>query len=324
MVWLGLAGTGAWGARALAVEPAPDSAVRTVSIEDYQARLGRVRELVARCAADAKACDAAAVGDDDRVQGNGADFEVHWEWLRGALAQAKKAGATDRTAGLKAVSSRLDEQAREAGMEPAEVRPRAVEFGKTRAAADAVLARGEFRAVTEEAFWQRVMARLAGWLRRVFSGASKLGRYAAWLGPALEWGGVLTMCVGAVLWGLRVLRRQRLAIALEAPAAMREWEEVSRRWAEAARAAAEAGEWREAVHSLYWASVVELEGRKVWRQSRGRTPREYLRLLEAGSPYYGPVRGLTGLLERIWYGLAEAGRGDYEQALALYESVRSA
>jgi hypothetical protein len=287
--------------------------------------LVRARELVGRCATDAKACEAGSVGDDDRVQGSSGAFEVHWEWLRGALAEARKAPAQDREKALTGVAERLDEEAREAGLESDDGTPRPVDFGKARMKADAVLARGEFRAVTEESFWQRAMARFAGWLRRVFSGAVRLGRYAAWIGPALEWGFVLAVCVGAILWGLRVLRRQRLAIALEGPAArIREWEEVSRRWAEAAHAAAEAGEWREAVHSLYWASVVEMEGRKVWRQSRVRTPREYLRLLEAASPYYGQLRGLTGLLERVWYGLAEAGRADYEQALTWYESVRAA
>ena len=134
---------------------------------------------------------------------------------------------------------------------------------------------------------------------------------------------MLGVAVGAVLWGLRLMRQQRLAIASDGPAKVREWEEASRRWAEGAREAAEQGDWREAVHSLYWASVVELEGRRVWRQARGRTPREYLRLLEAGSKYVGPVRGLTQLLERIWYGLGVAEQRDYERARALYDEVRA-
>ena len=140
----------------------------------------------------------------------------------------------------------------------------------------------------------------------------------------LEWAFCLALLLGAALWGMRLLRRQRLRIALEAPAVARGWDEAVRLWAEAARAAADRKQWREAVHALYWACVVELEGRKVWRQVRERTPREYLRLLGEDSPYLRPVRGLTQLLERIWYGLGAAERGDYERALALYDEVRGA
>ena len=183
-------------------------------------------------------------------------------------------------------------------------------FQKARRSADEVLARPEFRHVAETAYWRMVMARVGRWFDRLFTGAAGLGRYAWWIGPALEWGFVLAIAIGALLWGQRVIQRQRLAIALEGPRAVgRDWDEASRRWAEAAKAAAEGGEWREAVHALYWASVVELEGRRVWRQTRGRTPREYLRLLEAGSPYARPVRALTQMLERIWYGLGAAERG---------------
>ena len=310
------AGVWAWGAPAVAVDAAA-APVRTVHAAEYREQLRRVREVVRACAGDAKACDAGAVGDDDRVSDGG--FDVHWDWVRAALEAAKKG---DREKGMGAAAARLDEMAREAGMEPAAA-GRSAEFATARRGADAVLARAEFRRVAEEAYWRRAMARVSRWLGRLFSGAAGLGKYAGWLVPTLEWGFVLAVAVGALLWGLRVMQRQRLAIAMEASAPVREWEEASRRWAEAARDAAEAGQWREAVHSLYWASVVELEGRRVWRQSRGRTPREYLRLLDAGSPYAGPVRGLTQLLERIWYGLGAAERGDYERARALYDQVRA-
>ena len=198
----------------------------------------------------------------------------------------------------------------------------AVDFATARQRTDAVLARPEFRHVTEEAYWQLLLARFTGWVRHLFAGAHGFGRFAAWIGPVIEWGFCLALMVGALLWGMRVLRRQRLKIALDAPAAVRDQNEAVRRWTEAARGAADAGEWREAVHALYWACVVELEGRKVWRQVRERTPREYLRLLGEGSPYMRSVRGLTHLLERIWYGLAEAERGDYERAAELYDEVR--
>jgi hypothetical protein len=318
-VWLGVAGGGALGAPA-AIAPAP---MRTASIQEYREALSHARDLAKRCSGDAGACDASGVGDDLKVRDGG--FNVHWGWLRESLDKAKKANPQDRQKLLSEVSRRLDEDAGDAGMLPAASSARSVDIGRARAGADAVLARGEFRGVTEESYWRRLTARVAGWLGRLFSGAAGLGRWAAWIGPMLEWGFVVAVCVGAGLWGLRVLKRQRLAIAFGGqPASAREWNVASRRWAESARLAADQADWREAVHSLYWASVVELEGRKILRQSRGRTPREYLRLLDAASPCYAPLRSLTGLLEQIWYGLGAAGPGDYERALAWYEQVRAA
>ncbi len=311
MVIVGWAG--AWG-KASPVE-APAVALRTVTAAEYRAQLTRVRGVVRACAAEVRGCDAAQVGDDDRVSDGG--FDVHWDWVRAALNGAKKG---DRAEAMREAEGRLGEMASETGTPEA----KGLDFGVARRGADAVLARDEFRQVQEEAYWRRVMARVGRWVGRLFSGAAGLGRYAGWVVPALEWGFVLAVAVGLGLWALRRMRQQRLAIAMEAPSRMREWEEASRRWAEAARESAERGDWREAVHSLYWASVVELEGRRVWRQSRGRTPREYLRLLETGSPYAGPVRGLTQLLERIWYGLGAAEQGDYERARALYDEVRAA
>jgi Domain of unknown function (DUF4129) len=312
-----------------------DAGVRAVSLEEYRAHLGELRGLVAACRADAGACDPAKVGAGNRVAAVGKDaaFEVHWGWLWDVVMKAKDAKLAERGKLLDTAEARLEEQSREAGVvvgtgsdSAAGVKAAAstVPFERARADADGVLARAEFKHVTKNSFWDELLGRFFAWMSRMFGGVSTLGRKNPWLGPLVEVGFVTLALAGLLVWVRRVMARQRLAIKMESPAAMAQWKETSRSWATLAEAAAADGEWREAVHSLYWASVTELEGQRVWRQNNARTPREYLRLVAKDAPQYGPLRVLTQLLERIWYGLAPAAKSDYEKALAVYDELRSA
>jgi hypothetical protein len=47
-----------------------------------------------------------------------------------------------------------------------------------------------------------------------------------------------------------------------------------------------------------------------------------VRLLEAGSAQQQSLRGLTQLLERLWYGLRDAEKKDYERARTMFEALR--
>ncbi len=296
------------------------------TVELYRTHLSVLRDVLAGCRADATACHAVAIGGDDRVaaEEGRAAFEVHWGWLRDVVEKARDANAADREKMLGVAGSRLDDQMREAGVDSGVTQTGGEPFPVARATADRVLARAEFRQVTGESFWQMVTARFFKWLGRVFGGAAELGHRAPWLGPAIEYGSLTLALAALLVWMRRAVNRQRLAVRVEAGAATVAWQEASRNWARLAEGAAAEGAWREAVHSLYWASVTELEGRRVWRQNSARTPREYLRLLAPEAPQYGPLRVLTQMLERIWYGLEAADREDYDRALRVYEDLRSA
>jgi hypothetical protein len=115
-----------------------------------------------------------------------------------------------------------------------------------------------------------------------------------------------------------------LAVRIESTASAELWQKESDNWAELARAEAARQDWRAAVHCLYWATIVMMEGRKLWRQNRARTPREYLLLLEPGSRVQQTLRLLTQTFERIWYGLRPAAESDYASALVLFEELRRA
>jgi hypothetical protein len=191
-----------------------------------------------------------------------------------------------------------------------------------RAKTNEILRRREFRRVQQNSFWDQEIAKAVLFLSNVFSKAGDMIPEVPWFATALEWGALAMAAVGLTIWVLRASRQQRVAIAAGhcGPEA---WERESDNWAERAREEAGREDWREAVHCLYWSAIVLLEGQKMWRQNRARTPREYVVLLEAGSAKQQALGGLTRVFERIWYGLRPAAETDYRQASAMLEDLRA-
>jgi hypothetical protein len=292
-------------------------------LERYKAHLSSLSELVSACNQDPSACDPAKVGGNDRVPAHDGRpaFEVHWNWLWDLILKAKDPKLAERGKLLRDAGERIQEQMREAGVEKSAPR---VDFKSARSSADKVLAASEFRRVMGNGLRDRLTAKFFDWFSRLFGGVSNFARSAPWLGPVIMYGFLLLAFAAFLVWVLRILDRQRLAVRMEPGAAITHSQETSRSWAKLAEAAAASGEWREAVHALYWASISELEARRVWRANNVRTPREYLRLIATDAPQYRPLRALTRSLERIWYGFAPAVREDYDDALAVYEELRSA
>ena len=309
-----------------AVTAVPALALNHCTLAQYSAHLENLRALVVRCQADAPACDPAQVGDDDQVTfaglGAGAnvnEFEAHYDWLRKTLKTARDPKAKDRDSDLAAASDRLGDALREAGTEPG-----ASDFASTRQKANAILHHPEFATVEETNIWDKLIARFFSWLDRLFGNVARFGRRSPWIGPLFEWGLITLALVGLILWAMRVLQRQRLAMRVEASRQIESWEEASRNWRSQAEEQASRREWREAIHCMYWASIVMLEGRRFWSPNRSRTPREYVALLESGSPRWSLLRQQTRGFERIWYGLNPAAEGDYRKALELHEQLRAA
>jgi hypothetical protein len=181
-----------------------------------------------------------------------------------------------------------------------------------------VLSEREFRNL-EETPQDTLLEKIGNWLNSLFEGAAKLTAHAAWVGRAIVWGFILAVCVGLV-WGLLQLERRwriRLVPEVDRPAtgaaSARDWN----LWQEDARKAAAAGEWREAVHFIYWAAISRLESWRLWPADRARTPREYLALVAAGDARKDSLAVLTGSFERFWYGGRAAEESDYRRAEAL-------
>ena len=99
-------------------------------------------------------------------------------------------------------------------------------------------------------------------------------------------------------------------------------------WIRAARQAAARGDFREAVHSAYWAGIARLEETGALERDRTKTPREYLRLVKTRSAAgdarencMEPLTTLTSRMERIWYAKREAKPEDFSDSLRQLEAL---
>jgi hypothetical protein len=301
-------------------------------------------------ARDAKACDPALVGPDDRVPlGPGSNAErrlVRYGWLRLLLVQAQEKDAPASAAKpaanpsngaksapiaesglplkptttqlLKDAEARLSrDMAQAAVLMGAAAAPLAA-HNQERNTMKQILEGREFSDLEEPSLRDAILERLSNWLNWLLQRFAQLSARAAWAGPVIVWGFILAVCAGLV-WGLMQLeRRWRVQVTPEdlpaaGAASARDWQ----LWLDDASKAAAAGRWREAIHFLYWASISRLESRRLWPADRARTPREYLALVAANDPNdprWVGLATLTESFERIWYGGRAAGEREYRQA----------
>jgi len=325
-----------------APEPAA-AAQQKVSPEEYRRHLGALIPVVEACAKarDTRSCNPELVGSDDLVAAGSSPTAarklIRYGWLRVLIAQAQKTdepapqpaikGAAVQENAQPATTSELLKDARTrlqqeiSGVDAAPIAPpaRAAERDTLRK----VLAGHEFRHLQETPARDTFLEALGNWLNRLFESAAKFIPRAAWVGSVLVWGFVLAVCV-ALVWGLiQFERRWRVRLTPEwagpgvGAASARDWQ----LWLDDARAAAAAGQWREAVHFVYWASISRLESKRLWPADRARTPREYLALVAPADPRRPGLTSLTRSFERIWYGGRAAGEADYRKAEQLAEAL---
>ena len=332
--------------------PAPTaSGTYDASLDEYSKHLQNLTALVEACsqARDTKTCDPALVGADDRVPLADTNAErrlVRYGWLRVLLVKAQekdKASSAPKakpdgkpanreqaeesvvplppttTELLKAAEDRLAQDLAQINAAPVA----APNYAQQHEAMKQVLAGREFRNLNEPTAKNALLEKLGNWLNKLFESASQLRARAAWVGRMIVWGFHLAICVGLV-WGLIALERRwrfrpvpEEADRLPGAVSAREWQ----LWLEDARKAAAAGQWREAIHFLYWASISRLESRRLWPADRARTPREYLALVAPEDPRNAGLAQLTGSFERTWYGGRAAEESDYRNAEELAKAL---
>jgi Domain of unknown function (DUF4129) len=193
------------------------------------------------------------------------------------------------------------------------------DFSGDRAKLTAILGRPEFHRVHGETWLDRLkrqaqelLARLFGRLltSSVFPVASRI----------VVWSLVVLAVALLGLWLVRIYRESNVYTNISGvPGAISEkpW----RDWKAEALIAAEQERWRDAIHLYYWAAISFLEAQGLWRPDRGRTPREYLRLLPRGNTHSVPLTELTRNFETVWYGDEPANEQKALAARALLESV---
>jgi hypothetical protein len=190
-----------------------------------------------------------------------------------------------------------------------------------KAALDRILSRREFGGVKGPSAWdlfrQRVIREILTLLGSLFE---QIGRYPMGA-KVLFWLVILAVVVWLALVLFRYWTRRAALEELQAPEAVayiRTWQE----WIQAAREGAARGDFREAVHSAYWAGISYLEDCEVVRKDRTRTPREYMRLVSldtqlaaSGRKTREALSSLTIILEQVWYGRRPASNQDFANAL---------
>lgn len=302
--------------------PAPNkmAPVQQASRTQFQQHVVQLLHTVNACEASAKACNA-EIAFDDKVEADAQSpaFLERWDWLREPLSTGAKARNEDRVEAMQRAADHLRELEAEAN----ETVPSTSAGEKARAQQKVgeVLSRSEFqRAAAGQPSWlDRQMARFWMWITELYEGVSRLGSAAPWLGRLVEWTFFVLAAAGLVLFIRRNFVRQQLQISMNSGAVQfSAWDREANDWAAEADKWAAEQRWRDAVHCLYWAAIVRLEARRAWRHNPARTPREYVRLLQAGSPQQGALRRLTAIFERVWYGLRDAEATDYASAKSLF------
>lgn len=199
-----------------------------------------------------------------------------------------------------------------------------------RATLDQILKRREFGAVRPPSQWDLLRERINAWLMRMLSRLfENIGRHP--LGAKLLFWLILFAVVGwlAMMLVRFWLGRARLdeLRSVGEVAFARSWQE----WIRAAREAAARGDFREAVHSVYWAGIAHLEDDGTISRDRTRTPREHLQLVAeavaeaAAAPQMSRQRdslaALTTLFERVWYGRSHADARDFDASMKQAEGL---
>jgi hypothetical protein len=326
--------------------PLSQASVRAndASMDQYGEHLVRLESLSEACskARDVKACDPALIGPDDRISitigTRTGPRLIRYDWLRAVFVLAEtpdedssKPGAAKKRAKqaigpgenepsaselLKAAKSRLE---RDLAQSHAPLVP-APDHTRERAVMHEVLAGPEFRNLQESTMKDSILEKFARWLNHLFASVANLKARSVWIGRVLVWGFILGVCVALVFALLRLERRWRVRLtpdldqrAASRAASARDWQ----LWLEDARRAAANGQWREAIHFVYWAAISRLESRRLWPADRARTPREYLALVAQEDTRKSGLSQLTNIFERYWYGGRPAAESDYMAAESL-------
>ena len=197
-----------------------------------------------------------------------------------------------------------------------------------RTALDKILARPEFGAARPPTQWELLRRRIIAWLgdllMKIFGSIARYPVGAQILFWALV---VLAVAiVAALVFRFFASRDRPAALPSNVPVNPgRTWQE----WIREAREAAKRGNYREAVHSAYWAGIARLEDLSVLPKDRTKTPREYLRLvtdpvpgeLGASPSHREPLTDLTRRLERVWYANRGARPEDFTDSLRQLEAL---
>ena len=229
-------------------------AQQTVSttLDAHMARLLQLRGIVERCTRDSALCTPDAVGPDERFNlRNGSPTQVHYKWLRLTLKAMSTEKPEDRRATATAALAKLS------GDTDGIAGDVTIDAARANSAAAEVLSQVEF-AKSKPSWFEKQWDRFLRWLNRhtnIPTPTHGTSRWLRFLAEAFLFG--LPMLL-LILWLLRQAREDRLRPESTAKEAATKRKEGDPSWVEIAQRCARRGEWREAVHALYWQTVTTL------------------------------------------------------------------
>jgi Domain of unknown function (DUF4129) len=243
------------------------------------------------------------------IQSEQSRVVVPTDWLASQLLQAEhdptKSNALlrdvqRRLAAMREAATNLEGESSEGNHESA------------RSRLENILQRREFARANGPSETELLKARVARWIEE------RILRLLSLLHISRAAGNLVTWTIVAVAFALLCYRAwQNVSRSLRNPTpSLQRTGSVndSRQWAKDAFAAAERGDYREAVHCAYWATIVHLEGLGLLRRDHARTPRESLRLLEPYPQERQLLGDFTRNFELIWYGYRPASPEDWTNA----------
>ncbi|HWX54195.1 MAG TPA: DUF4129 domain-containing protein [Verrucomicrobiae bacterium] len=186
---------------------------------------------------------------------------------------------------------------------------------------DAILAQREFSKVSGPTVVDRWLGRVYRWLSRLLDKAGAIKRFDGETTKIVVYILIGTVFVLLAVW---IGRRLFQPVAANPPREIIPFSPSAkgwRTWLAEARAVAQQQDWRNAIHLAYWAGISFLEEHGAWKPDRARTPREYLRLLNARNAQHPVLTALTRKFEVTWYGHRSAREADFQETLGQLEKL---
>jgi hypothetical protein len=250
------------------------------------------------------------------VQTENSEIVVSTDWLNYDLLQAERDNGTSKSQ-LRQISSRLAAMRKAA--DDFEHSSNQQREKSAQADLDKILQRREFASSSGPSQAELLEERISRWI------AEQLIRLLSHLHAGRTTGNVVTWTIVGLAFALLcywVWQNLFRTLQNKTPELQRSnVVEESRQWAQEALSAADRGDYREAVHCAYWATIIHLESMSILKRDHARTPRESLRLLEPHPKERQLLVDFTRLFELIWYGYRPALQSDWTNAHAHLEKM---
>lgn len=252
--------------------------------------------------------DSWTVKDGERI------YRVPMKEISDALLEAARDPKNTKAAQLQARLHAMQKHATELALPP--TLPNTVEAeGKLKK----ILERAEFQAASGPSTWDLLRARIGRWILEHIGKLFRFLNISEKTGNAIAWGVIFLAVV--LLFYVVYGRLAKAAKGVSFRAEVQPTPSEARHWVREALAAADRGDYREAVHCAYWASVAHLEDIRILPPDRARTPRESLRLLEQHPKEQGVLSAITCSFELIWYGYRPASAVEWAGAKEQMEKM---